>query len=96
VRAIQGAQYWVDHQSYSADELAVRYHHGLVTVHPFPNGNGRWSRLVADLLVVQQGITRFTWGRTSLKTGDVRQLYIAALHAADNHDLAPLIAFARS
>jgi fido (protein-threonine AMPylation protein) len=69
----------------------------LVAVHPFPNGNGRWSRLAADLLIVQQGETRFTWGSANLQpSGDVRRAYIDALHAADEHDLAPLIVFARS
>jgi Fic-DOC domain mobile mystery protein B len=97
LQTIQDAQYWVDHQSYEADELAVRYHHRLVTVHPFPNGNGRWSRMAADLLIVQPGKPRFTWGSANLKAdGDVRQVYIDALHAADDHDLAALIAFARS
>jgi Fic-DOC domain mobile mystery protein B len=96
-QAIDDARYWVEHQSYASDELAVRFHHRLVSVHPFPNGNGRWSRLVADLLVVRQGGSRFTWGRANLQAaGDVRHAYIDALHAADNHDLAPLIAFARS
>lgn len=98
LRAIGDARYWVEHQSYGTDEVAVRLHHRLVTVHPFPNGNGRWSRLAADLLVVQQGGgSRFTWGRANLQAaGDVRRAYIDALHAADNHNSAPLIAFARS
>ncbi len=95
--AIGNAQYWVDHKSYEPDELAVRFHHRLVAIHPFPNGNGRWSRLAADLLVVRLGGSRFTWGRTNLQTkGDVREAYIKALQAADNHDFTPLIAFARS
>jgi Fic-DOC domain mobile mystery protein B len=96
-QVINDAQYWIDHRSYPLDELAARFHHRLVTVHPFPNGNGRWSRLVADLLIVQQGGTRLTWGRANLQlAGDVRRAYIDALHAADNHDLRPLVTFARS
>jgi Fic family protein len=75
----------------------VRFHHPLVFVHPFPNGNGRWSRLAADLMAVQQGGPCFTWGSTSLQApDDVRRAYIDALHAADDHDLSPLVAFARS
>jgi Fic-DOC domain mobile mystery protein B len=94
---IDDARYWVEHHSYPPDELAVRFHYRMVAVHPFPNGNGRWSRLAADLLVVQQGGSRFTWGRANLQAaGDVRKRYIDALHAADGHDLAPLIGFARS
>lgn len=96
-QAIDNARYWVEHKSYAPDELAVRFHHHLVLVHPFPNGNGRWSRLAADLLIVQQGGPRFTWGRTNLQAAsDPRRAYIDALHAADKHDLAPLMAFARS
>lgn len=94
---VEDARYWVDHQSFSRDELAVRFHHRLVLAHPFPNGNGRWSRLAADMLITQQSGARFSWGRANLQNaGDVRRFYIDALHAADAHDLTPLIAFARS
>ncbi len=90
-------RYWADHQTYPPDEIAVRFHHELVAIHPFPNGNGRWSRLMADLLIVRLGQARFTWGRSSLRTGDeVRRAYIGALKAADNYDVGPLLAFARS
>ena len=94
---IDDAHYWLEHRSYPPDELAVRFHHRLVMVHPFPNGNGRWSRLGADLLIVQQGANRFTWGRANIQAdSNARRAYIEALHAADKHDLAPLIDFARS
>jgi Fic-DOC domain mobile mystery protein B len=96
-KAIDDASYWVEHKSYPLDELAVRFHHRLVSVHPFPNGNGRWSRLVADMLIVRLGGSRFTWGGADLRTvGTARDSYIAALKAADNQDLDPLIKFARS
>jgi Fic-DOC domain mobile mystery protein B len=96
-QAIGDVRYWIDHQSYSIDEAAVRFHHRLVAVHPFPNGNGRWSRLAGDLLVVQQGGMRFTWGRTNLQVADkTRRAYIDALKAADAHDHKALIIFARS
>jgi len=94
---LEDARYWLDHASYPPDELAVRFHHRLVGIHPFANGNGRWSRLAGDLLMVQQGSKRFTWGRANLQSiGDVRRAYIEALRAADEHDLEPLIAFAKS
>jgi Fic-DOC domain mobile mystery protein B len=97
MQAIGDARYWMDNKTYQPDELAVRFHHRIVLVHPFPNGNGRWSRLAADLLIIQQGGSRFTWGSANLQaSSDVRRAYIDALHAADNHDLEPLIAFARS
>ena len=94
---IDDARVWVDRRSYPPDELAIRFHHRLVAIHPFPNGNGRLSRLMADLLIVEEGGPRFSWGGTSLaEPGDTRKRYIAALKAADAHDMAPLIAFARS
>ena len=94
---IGDAKTWVAQESYPRDEIAIRLHHRLVWIHPFANGNGRHARLVADLLVMQQGGERFSWGRGSLySAGELRRRYIAALHAADRHDLAPLAAFARS
>lgn len=94
---LDDARYWVEHQTYPADEIAVRFHHRLVAIHPFPNGNGRHARLAADLLAVQLGVPRFTWGRANLvEPKDTRLAYVAALRAADGHDIAPLLAFARS
>jgi Fic-DOC domain mobile mystery protein B len=88
---------WIEYQSYPPDEIAVRFHHRLVQIHPFPNGNGRHSRLMADLLVMQLGRERFTWGSANLQNAaDVRTRYIEALKTADNHGIAPLLAFARS
>ena len=88
---------WVEYQSFPPDEIAIRFHHRLVQIRPFPNGNGRHARLMADLLIMQLGQDRFPWGRANLQQdGDVRRRYIDALRAADNHDIAPLLAFARS
>ncbi|MBL8236110.1 MAG: mobile mystery protein B [Bryobacterales bacterium] len=88
---------WFDYKSYSPDEIAVRFHHRLVQIHPFANGNGRHSRLMADLLVMELGRERFSWGRANLQeVGDLRGQYIMALKAADHHDIRPLLAFARS
>jgi Fic-DOC domain mobile mystery protein B len=79
-KAIDDATYWVENKTYPPDELAVRFHHRLVSVHPFPNGNGRWSRLVADTLIVRLGGSRFTWGGADPRTaGQARESYIAAL-----------------
>ena len=87
----------IEHQSYPPDEIAVRFHHRLVQIHAFPNGNGRHARLMADLLVMSLGGERFSWGSTNLQdAGAMRQRYIAALHAADEHDTGPLLAFSRS
>lgn len=89
--------YWAKNETFSPDEVAARFHHGLVFIHPFPNGNGRWSRLMADLLLTRLGQPRFTMGNSTLRTADeARAAYIAALQAADQHDFSPLIAFLRS
>jgi Fic-DOC domain mobile mystery protein B len=89
--------YWIEHETFAPDEIAVRFHHAIVFIHPFPNGNGRWSRLMADILVVRLRQRRFTWGRSALRdANETRKAYIVALKAADDHDIRPLLAFARS
>jgi Fic-DOC domain mobile mystery protein B len=88
---------WIDYKAYPADEIAVRLHHRLVQIHAFPNGNGRHARLTADLVVISFGRERFSWGSANLQdAGEVRRRYIAALQAADHHDMGPLLGFARS
>jgi Fic-DOC domain mobile mystery protein B len=88
---------WIGFGTYPADEIAVRLHHRLVLIHPFPNGNGRHARLMADLLAMQLGRQRFSWGRASLQApGAARARYIEALRAADDHEIALLLAFARA
>ncbi len=95
--ALTDTRYWVDHQTCPPDEIAVRLHHRLVAIHPFPNGNGRAARLVADLLAARLGREPFTWGRASLiNVSETRTRYVAALRAADDYDIRPLLAFARS
>jgi Fic-DOC domain mobile mystery protein B len=96
-QTIDDARYWVEQKSWPPDELAVRFSHKLVSVHPFPNGNGRWSRLAGDLLATQLGEKRFTWGSASIVSiSDTRRGYVDALKQADGGDIAPLLAFARS
>ncbi|MDE1969241.1 MAG: mobile mystery protein B [Alphaproteobacteria bacterium] len=96
-KLVDDARTWIAQAAYRRDEIAVRLHHRLVWIHPFANGNGRHARLVADLLILRLGGERFTWGRGSLySAGELRQRYIAALRAADRHELATLVAFARS
>jgi Fic-DOC domain mobile mystery protein B len=96
IELVEDARFWVKNESFGADEIAVRFHHRLVAVHPFPNGNGRHARLAADLLLARLGRPRFTWGRVNLVSpGETRRAYIAALRAADGHDLGPLLDFVR-
>jgi Fic-DOC domain mobile mystery protein B len=91
------ARYWIEHRTFEPDELAVRFHHRLVSIHPFPNGNGRHARLMADVLAQRQGRPVFTWGGADIvKTGDFRRTYIDALRAADKNEIRPLLVFARS
>ena len=94
---LRDVRYWTDYRSFTPDEIAVRLHHGLVAIHPFPNGNGRHARLMADLLIAGMGAVPFSWGGGTLRDiGALRADYVAALRAADGHDFAPLLAFARS
>jgi Fic-DOC domain mobile mystery protein B len=91
------ARYWLEHQTFEADEIAVRFHHRLVWIHPFANGTGRYGRLMADVIVQRQGRAVFTWGGADIvRAGDFRQTYISALRAADRNDIRPLLVFARS
>jgi Fic-DOC domain mobile mystery protein B len=79
------------------DEIAIRFSHRLVSIHPFANGNGRHSRTIADLLLLQQGAGRFSWGASDLDhVGEVRERYLQALRSADQGDYGPLLRFARS
>lgn len=90
-----GAQ--VEYGARDPDQIAIDFHHQLVAIHVFPNGNGRHARLAADLLAERLDQPPFTWGRTDLvSVGDARAAYVAALKVADAGDLGPLLAFARS
>lgn len=95
--AFDDARFWIDNESFQQEESAVRLHHRLVSIHPFPNGNGRTTRFIADLLMENLGNNPFTWGRSNLIAIDeTRNRYIAALRAADAHNIRPLLEFALS
>lgn len=95
---LEDVKVWIDSDTCSADEMATRFHHRLVFIHPFPNGNGRHARTMTDLLLEQVlHSPRFTWGRDNLiDPGGCRRLYIEALQSADEHEYGPLIKFMRS
>ncbi len=89
--------YWIENGTYSPDEVAIRFHHRLVLIHAFPNGNGRHARLLADMLVVKLARPGFSWGAVNLTTpGETRAKYLDALRAADRGDVCTLLEFARS
>ena len=89
--------YWIEHKTYEADEIAARFHHRLVQIHLFPNGNGRHARLMADVILSNLGRSRFSWGSADLyRKGDARDRYLAALKEADRSNLKPLFAFVRT
>lgn len=94
---IGDCRFWIANETYRPDEIAARFHHKLVWIHAYPNGNGRHARLATDLLLAALGRPRFTWGRINLVDArETRQAYVAALRAADKHDYGPLLEFVRS
>ena len=94
---LDDCRYWIENNTYRPDEIAARFHHRLVFIHPFPNGNGRHARLATDLLLTRLSHPRFSWGQVNLVSlGETRRSYVAALRAADNHDIRPLLDFVRS
>ena len=94
---LDDVSYHIINNTYSIDETAYRFHHRLVAIHPFPNGNGRHARTFTDLLLIQTGQPRFTWGRQKLgEEGPIRKQYIDTLKEADKHNYLPLAAFVRS
>ena len=94
---LQDVRYWIDHETYPADEIAVRFHYKLVWIHSFPNGNGRHARLMTDILlkdVLQH--EPFTWNLKNIDVEDqVRKVYLDALRRADGNDYSMLLDFVR-
>lgn len=98
---VEDAKYWFAESSdLSIDAAAARFHHKLVAIHPFANGNGRHSRFMTDLILSALEVPEFTWGGgkgNALSTAtEVRDRYLAALRAGDIGDYEPLLAFVRS
>ncbi len=95
---VDDANFWVEHQTYLPEEIAIRFKHRLVSIHCFPNGNGRHSRIMADLIALHVfGLNKFSWGHSSLvDSSEQRKMYLNALKLADNGDFSQLIKFARS
>lgn len=91
-------KFWIENKTFSEDEIAIRFKYRLVKIHPFPNGNGRHSRLCANILILDIfNKPEFTWGSHKHSTTvETRKRYIDAIHSADNHNIIPLLTFARS
>lgn len=94
---IDDCLYWIEHRTYDPDVIVIRFSHRIVKIHVFPNGNGRHSRLIADIMIsniFKRSV--FTWGRSDLsEKGIIRNEYLEALYAADDGNIEPLVDFAR-
>ena len=91
---LNDAKFWIENKTYSEKEIAVRFHHKLVQIHPFPNGNGRISRLMADLLMRNLKGAKLNWGSNNLtEISEMRKQYIDALKYADKSDYSKLLNF---
>jgi Fic-DOC domain mobile mystery protein B len=93
---LDNAQYWVNNNTYPAKELAVRFHHQLVYIHPFPNGNGRHARIMADAVLTKlmnEPAIDWAGGYKLESMNERREQYIAALRAADGHEFSGLLNF---
>ena len=89
--------FWLKNKTYDVDECCVRFHHELVVIHAFPNGNGRHARLIADAIAIKYGRPVFSWGSKDLiARGEARNEYLSALRNADKGDFTPLLRFIRS
>jgi Fic-DOC domain mobile mystery protein B len=95
---VDDALFWHENNTYNPDEMAIQFKHRLVSIHCFANGNGRHSRLMADLIIEKLYDSKFfSWGSANLvKATEARNNYIQAVRKADNNDIQPLIAFAKS
>lgn len=90
-------QHQINEAVFSFDEIAARFHHRLLLIHPFANGNGRHSRLMTDILLVNHQQPKFTWGNNNLyPKSETREKYIHALREADKYDYERLLIFVRS
>lgn len=95
---LDDAKYWHEHKTYEPEEIAIRFKHRLVSIHCFPNGNGRHSRLMADIIIEKiYSLPVFSWGSSNLSNdSDSRTAYLKAIKLADKNDYSLLLAFARS
>ena len=68
-------------------ELAAIFHHKLVFIHPFFDGNGRTARLAMNLLLMQKSYPM------AVMLKNDRKKYYQTLSRADEKDYAPFVRF---
>ncbi|GER60625.1 cell division protein Fic [Patiriisocius marinus] len=95
---IDDTKYWLENKTYPPNEIAIRFKHRIVAIHCFPNGNGRHSRLMADIIIESIfGKEIFSWHKSNMaRANETRKEYIKALREADNGNIKPLIKFAEN
>lgn len=95
---LDDTKYWIKNKTFLPEEISIRFKHRIVSIHCFPNGNGRHSRLMADIIIESIfGKEVFTWQSSNMvKADQTRKNYIKALKEADNGNIFPLIEFAKS
>ena len=95
---LDDTKYWIENKTFSSGEIAIRFKHRIVSIHCFPNGNGRHSRMMADIImesIFDENI--FTWHQSNMvSANEKRKEYIHSLKAADNGNINPLIEFAKN
>lgn len=74
-------------ESVPPDVEAAWLHHRFAQIHPFQDGNGRVARAITNIVFIRAG-----WFPLVIHSDTRRTSYIKALEAADEGDLAPLIA----
>ncbi|MGC1203635.1 MAG: mobile mystery protein B [Flavobacteriaceae bacterium] len=95
---LDDTKYWIENKSFSPEEIAIRFKHRIVSIHCFPNGNGRHSRMMADIIMESIfGNEIFSWHQSNMvKANETRKMYINALREADNGKIKQLIKFAKN
>ncbi len=94
-QACANFRYWIENKIFDPVEIAVRFHHRLIWIHPFPNGNGRWGRVVADLVIHHSGLSALDWEDTnSIASEEWRKRYLEAMRMADQGDFKMICRFA--
>ena len=95
---LDDTKFWIENKTFPPDEIAIRFKHRLVNIHCFPNGNGRHSRIMADIIIESVfGETIFTWNHSNMvKANETRAEYIKSIREADKGNIERLINFART